>query len=204
MIDDAIERWGPHSRPAYVQLLYHGSAVARSLATAAVALITVLLLGREIVPVYVLAMVVGPVVLLMLAAVLKSTARSPHLSADVRFELCPQSVRTVTPFGTRELSLAAIDRVEVVHLFRRAGIGHVVIRSRGEPGELEPVIPTGRRVSAGTTGLVTWASVEHVDPAGQLMEGPLTFWFVAQPDEVAMRLRAAVEGVAPHARGPHR
>jgi|GEM_PF-2744000 len=155
-------------------------------------------------PWFLLFAVLGPPALKLAAGWIQATLDPPHFSPGVRFELTAGSLRVVTPFGSRELALSEVERVEVVPVSRRLGIGHVVIHQRGDLEGLQPAIPTGHRMTVGSIGLVTWAGVEEVDPGVQLMDGPLTFWFVTNPGEVAARVRAAVAGVSVRARGPHR
>ncbi len=133
----------------------------------------------------------------------RSGSRRDLLTQDVSFELTRTSVRVRMTGACREVPLSEIESISVLPASRKSDVGHVVVHERGKRRE-PPAIPTGRRMNAGTVGLVTWANVELVDPADQLFEGALTFWFVPRPETVRERLLAALAGVTPHARGPHR
>jgi hypothetical protein len=133
----------------------------------------------------------------------RAGSRHGALTQHVTFELTRTCVRVRMAGACREVPLAEIEAISVHPASRTSDVGHVVMHQKGETREL-PAIPTGRRVNAGTVGLVTWANVELVDPTDQLFEGALTFWFVPRPALVRRRLLAALAGVTPNARGPHR
>jgi hypothetical protein len=206
MIDeDAIEQWAPDAHRLHLRVrLSEASPLLSTLGVFGVLLVAIAAITRESAPVAMLSLTLLPAGLILAVATLAFLRTPPWLAREVRFELLRESVRVRAPFGARETHLASIESVDVHYMSARRDLGHVLLRARGEPAELGPAIPTGRRVSAGSAGLVTWASVEQVNPADQLFEGTLTFWFVVNPDDVARRVRAAVDGVATHSRGPHR
>jgi len=202
--DSPIERWAPHPHAVSVRWLHDAAPPLRVVGVFAALLVAVGVLAGVATPVLMLLMVLTPAVLILAVGLLRSAIAPAYMAREIAFELTADALRVTTPFGARDLSLTAVDRVEVVHISRRLRVGHVVLHERNEPPGAMLSIPTGQRMSAGSVGLVTWASVEQIDPAEQLMEGALTFWFVANPDDVAARIRAAAAGQAPHARGPHR
>jgi hypothetical protein len=197
--DEPLERWRPDPRHAkagwgYSEIAPFAFPALLALAFAGVAL-------RSAFPPFLLAFAA------LVGWILHrgSQGRSCSILVDgVSFELTPQRVRVRMGDARRELRLASIARIEVWPTSRQAAVGHVVVRSRQGPQDERPAIPTGRRVGTGSAGLVFWASLEHVDPTEQLYEGAFTFWYVAHPEDVRWRIEAAVAGVPPHERGPHR
>jgi len=197
MADDALERWLPEPKFARTPLQLGALAPGAVMITLVVAFFA--LAARTLFPVAILAF--GVLLWLMLRG--PTSRRSRLLTQGVAFELTSERVRVRLGDASRELPLSNIGDITVIRASRKSDVGHVLIHRRG--ADLgEPAIPTGRRVSSGTVGLVTWTNVEFVEPAEQLFEGTLTFWFVAHPDKVRARLMAAVEGVSPCSRGPHR
>ncbi len=202
--DTAIERWAPHPRASVVRRLHDAAPLLRVVPVLVALAVVLRVVGGASAPVLMLLVVLAPAMLILAIVLLRAASAPPYMACDVRFELTADAVRVVTSFGVRELSLTAVDRVDVVHVSSRWKLGHVVLRDRDGSPEAAPSIPTGQRVSAGSVGLVTWASVEQIDPAEQLQQGALTLWFVANPDDVAARIQAAVASLPLHARGPHR
>lgn len=133
-----------------------------------------------------------------------SRHRPQLLHEGVAFELTDRVVRVRVGDRQREVRLHDIACVDVVRPWRARGVGHVIVRLHGEPLNQPLAIPTGRRVTGGTVGLVTWGSIEEVHPGDQLFEGAMTLWFVAHPEQVRDRICAAMRGLSPVARGPHR
>lgn len=197
MDDEVLERWTPDPKLARVPLQIEAIAPVAMMLTVVVAFFA--LATRSLFPLAIVAFAL----LIWLMRRGTQRPRGNLLTRGVCFELTTRSVRVRLGDTVRELLLTEIDDVEVVRAAHTADVGHVVFRRRGG-GAVKPAIPTGRRVSGGTVGLVTWANVEHVDPAEQLFEGALTFWFVAHPQEIRARVLAAVDGISPHSRGPHR
>jgi hypothetical protein len=187
-----LETWTPEGRHARVPL------AAGMLVPIAVTVTVFALATRSLFPVAAAAFA-----LLIWWMARGSRSRHDLLTHNVCFELTRTSVRVRLAEACREVPLSEIEAVTVLPASRKADVGHVVMHQKGKTRE-PPAIPTGRRVNAGTVGLVTWANVELVDPADQLFEGALTFWFVPRPEMVRQRLLAALAGVTPHARGPHR
>jgi hypothetical protein len=197
MADDALERWLPEPKFARTPLQLGALAPGAVMITVMIALFA--LSARTLFPLAILAF--GILMWVMFRG--PSSRRSRLLTHGVSFELTTERVRVRLGDTCRELPLSNIGDVTVVRTSRKSDVGHVVIHRRGAKVG-EPSIPTGRRVSGGSVGLVTWTNVEFVEPAEQLFEGALTFWFVAHPDRIRARLLAAVEGVSPCSRGPHR
>lgn len=197
MADDVLERWFPESRFARPPLAVQALAPNAVMLLVLVAFFAVA--ARSLFPFAIAAF--GVLVWLMRRGIRGS--RHNLLTREACFELTADCVRVRLGDASRTVPLPEIAQVEVLRAHRRANVGHVVMH-RHDSSATAPAIPTGRRVSGGTTGLVTWAQVEHADPAQQLFEGALTFWFVAQPEEVRARVEAAIQGVSPHSRGPHR
>ena len=197
MNDDLLERWMPDAKLARIPLQLEAITPVAMMLTVVVAFFA--LATRSFFPFAILAFV----------ALVWAMRRNNHhqeanlLTHGVVFELTTHCVRVWLNDTNRELPLSEIKDVAIVHVKRTTNVGHVVFHRRGE-NRVKLAIPTGRRVSSGTVGLVTWANVEHVDPAEQLFHGALTFWFVAHPDEIRARVQAAAEGISPHSRGPHR
>lgn len=197
MADDALERWLPE--PKFARSPLQLGALAPGAVMITVLFVFFAVAARPLFPFAMLAF--GLLMWLMFRD--PSSRRSRLLTHGVSFELTTERVRVRIGDTCRELPLSNIGDVTVVRASRESDVGHVVIHRRdAELGE--PSIPTGRRVSGGSVGLVTWTNVEFVEPAEQLFEGALTFWFVAHPDRIRARLLAAVEGVSPCSRGPHR
>ena len=142
---------------------------------------------------------------------------SPVQIHHVRFELTPNSVRVCMEGMRRELALSRIARVAVVPVPSHVGVGHLVFARKGYPDE-EPAIPI--EVPEGTVlpewlwSLLGWASLSRWLRLGQrsslgtwdklargnttssvydqLHEGALTFWLVANPEEVRWEIVQAM------------